>query len=262
MLSFCDVSNIIQYSYSNRQKYQLVHNTQWLWHNLLVAENAKYGLYTDAHVPRDWKTAFINNYTTPFDRFLFRNDSLDVQRRLPHAYTLDEKFAKFEVNVYGNKISRPYCTSLDCQRYVSKYKIFPGTIGAFAYTLHTLYTMEESHICFLSIGAEPEPYLSKIDVDEDTHHPFVGCHWSLKARVVQARGRPFAQIRCSLKSKDIVKVLVDNGCKTDQVKVTVSINDNVLLTMFEIDNRETYRPVCYVYNGQEVSFKVLKLPKI
>src|SRR3989338_6626419 len=63
ILTFCDISTVIKFSYCNHDKYSLVHDSNWLWEQHARAEA---GYHIDEQV-NDWKQKFIEVYTTCFD---------------------------------------------------------------------------------------------------------------------------------------------------------------------------------------------------
>jgi hypothetical protein len=257
ILSFCDIVSVLNYSYCSQVKYDLVHNSNWLWEQHTMAELKLCGgslLPSTSETTQNWKAEYIDAYTTKFD-LDFNPDSCK------HKETC---FA-----IHGKTASRkdfPYPHVWE--RIVSKNIMKEHTLYYFEFSIdkHHVYDGNVFRIVVGAIEKDVWPY----DAGRE-HLNIIGLRggfsfivgngqlYNCGEYLANALENEQTDIELkSVKSGDVIGFRFDNGY-TNPVKVTVNLylngKDYGVLNKCEKLPVAEYRPAMCLCLGQQVSVR-------
>jgi hypothetical protein len=247
LLSFCDITTVLNYSYCAREKYELVHNSNWLWEQHTMAE------LKDSGIPhptsQNWKEAFIEAYKYKFD-LEFSPDSC----------------AEKCFSVCGRKAARHHASVHPWERIVCKHIIQPHTITLVEFCVDKHQLMANGFRMAVGvIGKEAWPFDPKQD-----HHNIVGNKAGLSYIVGKGQTYSAGTVHKSFRlgpahNGDVIGFEIDNGYTIkDKVDVSVFVNNREVAKLEEhyLNQLEVteYRPAMSLCSGQEASIqKVTKI---
>jgi hypothetical protein len=248
ILTFCDISSVLKFSYCNHDKYELVHKSNWLWEQHARAE----ALYNIEEPVDNWKEKFIEVYSTSFD------------------LSLNHEECKDHYHIAKQTISRPVGNKKHFnmwERFLSKKTILPRTITLVEFRIDLLDTGILSRNSYLTcVGITGKDQWKH---DESWHQNIIGASNGCCFIVGSAQTLVNCQYNNSemkTRSGDRICIIIDNGySERNTVTVKYSLNDEPELD-FPVNYKTPLRVGEFkaglsLFEGQTVTLTKMKILK-